>query len=127
MSHISTLKTILRNEEHLRSALSAMGCSVSASRRVKAVFGESTTVDFTACPQAGSDPIGFRKGTDGAYDVVADWYGVKGVKKNAFMNELQRQYAYVATCDTLRRQGFDVAKEEEGPDRTIRLVLRRMA
>jgi len=57
--------------------------------------------------------IGFQKKTDG-YEVVADWWGVQNntqIKQNAFIQQINRQYAYNVIRDQIREQ--DLIMEEE--------------
>jgi hypothetical protein len=70
--------------------------------------------------------IGFQKNGD-AYEIVADWYGVRGLKKKEFAEKVAQRYAYAATRAKLEEQGFSLVSEEVGEKGKIHLVLRRAA
>jgi len=70
--------------------------------------------------------IGFQKNGD-AYEIVADWYGVRGLKKKEFTEKVAQRYAYAATRAKLEEQGFSLVSEEVGEKGKIHLVLRRAA
>ena len=58
--------------------------------------------------------------------MVADWWGVRGVNKTTFLQEITRRYAYHAAREKLEAQGFSLVSEEVQEDEQIHLVLRRM-
>jgi hypothetical protein len=70
--------------------------------------------------------IGFRH-VDGAYEIVADWWGIRDVDREQFQQQLAQRYAYHAARAKLAQQGFNLVGEEVGEDGRIHLVLRRMA
>jgi hypothetical protein len=70
--------------------------------------------------------IGFRKSGD-AYEIVADWFGVRGLQKKEFTEKVKQRYAYIATRAKLEEQGFTLVSEELGEKGKIHLVLRRIA
>ncbi len=70
--------------------------------------------------------IGFQKNGD-AYEIVADWYGVRGLNKKEFTEKIKQRYAYCATRARLEEQGFTLVAEETSEKGKIHLVLRRAA
>lgn len=113
MSHISRIKTQIIEKAYLVKALQDLDYPVSED-------GETVKV-----PIRFSYPISFqRRGV--AYEIVADWWGVRGVKRAEFVSQVMQRYAYHAARAKLEEQGFDLIEEvkEKGE---IRLVLRRMA
>ena len=72
-----------------------------------------------------SYPIHFeRRGQ--TYEIVADWWGVRGVKRDQFVSQVLQRYAYHAARAKLEEQGFDLIEEVQEKGQ-IRLVLRRVA
>jgi hypothetical protein len=69
--------------------------------------------------------IGLRETPQG-YEIVADWWGVRGLKQADFTNALLQRYAYLATRAKLEAQGFNLV-EETNEDGQVHLTLRRMA
>ena len=70
--------------------------------------------------------IGFRKvGT--AYEIVADWWGIRDTNQERFLHQVLQRYAYHAARATLAAQGFALVSEEVQEGERLHLVLRRMA
>lgn len=123
MSHISVIKTHLKNREFLIRALEELGyrvvegdnLSVQANNRKK-------QVDFLIeIPY--SDPIGFRDSKNG-YQIVADWFKVL-TDRNTFRNQLVQKYTYLYLKSELDKQGFEISHEDMSEKNQIHLVVRR--
>ena len=63
---------------------------------------------------------------NGAYELVADWYGVRNFKQNDLVSSLNKTYSVLATKQSLEDQGFDLVSETQEKNGEIRLILRRM-
>ena len=87
-------------------------------------FGEKTQVDIKIHMRLSYD-IGLRS-TPNGYEIVADWWGVRGVKRQELTDKLMQRYAYHATRAKLEEQGFSLVSEENQENGQIRLVLRRV-
>ena len=125
MSHFSRIKTRMVERQHLLSALRDLGHTPEEGDvKARGFFGDKAKVEIKVRTKSGYD-IGFRR-TEQGYEVVADWWGVKGVKQKDFLQQLQQRYAYHAARARLEEQGFSLVSEEQEGGR-IRLVLRRMA
>ncbi len=125
MSHFSRIKTRLVERQHLLAALRDLGHTPEEGAVKARGFGwEKAKVEIKVPTKSGYD-IGFRR-TDQGYEMVADWWGVRGVKQKDFLQQLQQRYAYHAARAKLEEQGFSLVSEEQEGGR-IRLVLRRMA
>ena len=70
--------------------------------------------------------IGLRK-KENSYEIVADWFGVRGINQKEFTQRLMQRYAYHATRAKLEQQGFNMVEEKVEETGQIRIVLRRMA
>jgi hypothetical protein len=126
MSHFSRIKTQMIEKEYLLKALEDLGYSYEEGNVTVSGFqGEQTPVDIRIPMNIGYD-IGFRKVRD-RYEVIADWWGVTGLKQKEFTNALMQRYAYHVTLAKLESQGFTLVSEETGDRDQIRLVLRRSA
>ncbi|MDT8897533.1 MAG: DUF1257 domain-containing protein [Thermanaerothrix sp.] len=124
MSHISRYKTQFVEKRYLLAALRDMGFEPEeGDLKVQSVRGEELAVEIRVQPRL-SYPIGFRK-TKGVYEIVADWFGVMGVKPEEFKRQLAQRYAYHAAREQLEAQGFALV-EESNEAGQIRLLLRRI-
>ncbi|HEY9089391.1 MAG TPA: DUF1257 domain-containing protein [Anaerolineaceae bacterium] len=125
MSHFSRLKTQIVEKEYLLLALKDLGYKVEEGPLEIKSFGvERTKVDLRI-PLRMSGDIGFRKVGEN-YEIVADWWGVRGVKRKEFADAVAQRYAYHATRAKLEQQGFTLVEEQTGEKGQIRMVLRRM-
>ncbi len=125
MSHISRLKTKLVEKEYLVLALKDLGYTVEDGPATLAgMFGESARVDLKVSMRLSGD-IGFHKNGE-SYEILADWWRVRGVKEREFADAVAQRYAYHATRARLEQQGFTLVEEETGEKGQIRMVLRRM-
>ena len=126
MSHFTKIKTKLAVKEYIVKALADLGYSCREGvATVKAHDGSTATVDFCVATRNPGFDIGFKK-TNGSFDMLADWWGIKEMKQELFTRQLSQRYAYHATKAKLEEQGFSVASEETDKDGQIHLVLRRM-
>jgi hypothetical protein len=125
LSHITRLKTQMMEKEHLLRALEDLGYHYEeGDLEIRSAGTEKTRVEVKVSLRMSYD-IGFRRGPTG-YEVVADWWGVRGVNQKDFTTRLQQRYAYHATRAKLEAQGFSLV-EETNKDGQIHLTLRRMA
>jgi len=113
------------DKKYLLCALKDLGLPVEeGDLEVRGFAGQNVKVDIRV-PLRMSYDIGFRK-VDGRYEIVADWFGVRGVKKNELPGQLMQRYAYHAALDKLEEQGFSLVEEENQQEGRIHLVLRRV-
>ncbi len=128
MSHISHVKTQMIEKKFLTQALKDLGYAYEeGDLQIQGTGGKKAHVAIKLNLRLSLD-IGFQKNGDtDAYEIVADWYGVRGVKKKEFTEKVMQRYAYVATKAKLEEQGFSLVSEEVGEKGKIHLVLRRAA
>ena len=127
MSHFTRIKTRMVERAHLVAALRDLGHAPEEGQlQARGFGGNRTPVEVRIQTRNSGYDVGFRRTAEG-YEVVADWWGVKGIKQNEFLQQLQQRYAYHATRAKLQEQGFALVTEEQQEDGRIRLVLRRLA
>ena len=129
MSHFTHVKTKITDLSALKAALADLGYAVAdGEASIRGWRNTSQEVDVAA--RLGAFDVGFRRGTDGTYDAVADWWGVKtyeGVAQGDFMRRLTQRYAYHKVVGEARKQGYALVDEENQADQSIRLVVRKWA
>lgn len=125
MSHFTTIRTRLTDSRHLLQGLADLGHPVQHGPvAVKGHGGIRTTVPFKISGANPSYEIGFRPG-HGGYELVADWWGIRGFKRDEFLHQLHQRYAWHAAQEALTAEGFALVEEEQHSDGTLHLVLRR--
>ncbi len=87
-----------------------------------------------AVKTAGGYGIGFVRNGDDTYDMIADWWGVRGFGQKKIETELKRQaqtiqkeYARKIVLSETLKEGFEVVSQTEDIDGTVRIVVRRWA
>ncbi len=130
MSHYSRVKTTFRHREALVTCLKNLGYGVETDTTIRGHHGEHT-VDIAVTRTKGYG-IGFVRNNDGTYDMVADWWGVRGAGERNIARQLkeqaeaiQKEYARNMVLSQARAEGFELASETIETDGTIRLVMRR--
>ena len=126
MSHFTTVKTQIVAKEPLKQALTDLGLSYEeGSVEIRGYGGNRTRVDLRVPTRNPGYDLGFRKQGD-AYELVADWWGIKDLKQDTFLQRLTQRYAYHVVKEQLQTQDFTVVEEEVQADNTIHIVVRRM-
>lgn len=125
MSHFTTIRTQLVEAVHLEKALVDLGHTVEQGPvAVKGYLGNTTRADLKIGTADRNYDIGFRR-TGSTYELVADWWGIRGIHQESFVRQLTQRYAYHAAQEALLAEGFSLVEEEQQQDGTLHLVLRR--
>jgi hypothetical protein len=125
MSHFTTIKTKIVEKEYLKEALSELGHNYQEENvNIRGYQGIQTPVAIKIPTQNSGYDIGFRQ-SNNAYEIVADWWGIKDIKQDQFLQQVSQRYAYHAAKAKLEEQGFFLVSEEAQEGERIHLVLRR--
>jgi hypothetical protein len=126
MSHFSRINTKMDEKKFVLMALQDLGFSFEeGEQQVRGFSGQAMQVDIRV-PLKLSYDIGLRKNGK-SYEIIADWFGVRGINQKDFSQKLMQRYAYHATREKLEDQGFAMVEEKVEETGQIRIVLRRMA
>jgi hypothetical protein len=125
MSHFVTIRTQLREREHLLQALRDLGFSFKEEEGSK-VRGDATREEQAeiVADAGGGYGIGFRL-KEGEYEVVADWYSIQSatsLRRERFFQQLKQRYAYHVIRNQAKEQNL-IVEEEKLEDGNIVLVL----
>jgi Protein of unknown function (DUF1257) len=124
MSHFTQWQTRVVDPDYLMAACRDLGYQCDrGDLEIRGYQGARTAVEIRMRANASFD-IGFRRQGD-CYDMVADWWGISDIKKEALLCQLTQRYAYHATRAQLAQQGFDLTSETRESDGRLHLVLRR--
>jgi hypothetical protein len=121
------LRTTLVEKEFLLRALEDLGFRPEVGTvQVRGFGGNRTSAEIRVPTKNPGYDIGFRKAGE-AYEMVADWWGIRDLSPQELLERLAQRYAYHATRAKLEEQGFTLVSEETNKDGQIHLVLRRLA
>ncbi len=125
MSHFTRIKTRLVNKNYLLQALKDLGFQpLVGNLKIRGYKGRKVQVEVRIRTKNRGYDIGFKK-SGKAYELVADWYGIKDIDADLLMSKVQQRYAYHAVLNRMSEQGFEIVEQQSGKDRTIRLTVRR--
>ncbi|BAU65769.1 hypothetical protein YCF35 [Stanieria sp. NIES-3757] len=126
MSHFTSIKTQIVEKEYLKQALSDLGHAYQEGNvQIRGYQGIQTPVAIKIPTKNSGYEIGFRQ-LDNAYEIVADWWGIRDIKQDQFLQQVSQLYAYHAAKAKLEEQGFSLASEETQEGDRLHLVLRRV-
>ena len=124
MSHFSTIKTKIKNKPELIEALQLLQYNVQEDQELINPLDhqhEKVRVDVSI-----GDDIGFRRNSEGVYELVADIQTWKDpVPPKRFVDKVTQQYARMTVHNTVKDMGFQVEEEWEMDDGSIELVVNR--
>ena len=130
MSHFTRVKTQITDVEVLKRALADLKHPYVENTIVRGYQGKNEQAELVVQP-GGAYDIGFtRAGADGAFHVVADWWGVEReakLREKAFLEPVMQRYAYHKVVAEMAKQGFSVVQETVAADQTVKLTVRRWA
>jgi hypothetical protein len=125
MSHFTRIRTQMVERRFITRSLADLGHKFEEGEvRVRGFMGRQTPAEIRVPTEAAGYDIGFAR-SNGHYEVVADWWGVRGVKRETFIAGVTQRYAYHAARERLEEQGFALVEERKEAGR-IHLVLRRV-
>jgi hypothetical protein len=126
MSHFTRVKTRMTDRTLIVRALEDLGHRPEVGAvEIRGWGGRKQQVEVRVPTRNRGYDIGFVR-SNGHYDVVADWWGIRDVPQAEFVAGVTRRYAYHATRARLEEQGFSLVQEQAEPDGRVHLVLRRM-
>jgi len=125
MSHFTKIKTKIYEIETLKTALKILGYKFSENvSSVRGYQGRTTNVDLLINLKSSYD-IGFHRTIDGSYEIVADWYGVKGVTKESFISNLMQTYSLELIKQEMEKKGYYIVEKTKMKDNTLKVVVRK--
>src|SRR5262245_55090021 len=125
MSHFTRLRTRMTDRTYVTQALQDLGYRFDVGAvEIRGYGGCKHRVEIRVPTRNRGYDIGFEK-ANGHYEIVADWWGIRDIQQQAFLETLQQRYAYHATRAKLEEQGFSLVQEEVAQDGRVHMVLRR--
>jgi hypothetical protein len=123
MSHFTTIKVQIKNNEILANVLAELGHKVESNTQVRGYQGDRIQAEYVIRQNNGYD-LGFRKDGDDNYEIIADFWGA-GINQTQFVNQIQQKYAHQMLLHTAATQGYSIEAEEVMEDGTVRVVVGR--
>ncbi len=133
MSHFTSIKTQIKNQDALVKALADIGFeNLEVHETAQHLYGyqgdvREQTAEVIIRRQyigAASNDIGFKQQPDGQFEAIISEYDRHKYSQD-WLNGLTQRYGYHALMATAPAQGFSVEEEGTLEDGTIRVVVAR--
>jgi len=123
MSHITKVKTHLKDGLTLRKALKKLGYQIEEYDLKQ--FRETKEAEFMARKGRGS--IGFKcsKETEAVYEMVADWQDMNA-KREDLISAIYQVYSQEKIMDLARAKGYSLMQNRMNEKGQIEIVLRKV-
>jgi len=122
MSHFTKVQVQIKSAKDIIECLTEMGYQIVAVKEITGYQVRKVKVDFAVKTEGYS--IGFRRNNDGIYEVLADWWGVKGTTQEEFTSKLCVAYAEKKVRKFAQRKGFRLIEEPAESGKQFLLVKR---
>lgn len=126
MSHISRVKTELRELEFIKKALKDLDIDFEEDDFEHIPEIEDPIELLIRLPKS-RHPIALIRGKDGSYAFAGEQSVMKMAKGMELTEKINQRYAYHFVKDKLFQQGFHLESETQGDKDEIHLTLRRNA
>jgi len=125
MSHITKVKTQLKDGLILRKALENLGYRVGDGDLESGLAGRGIPRNLELIAKKDRLWIGFRRCRgDGAYEMLADWDGHRGGREK-IAGEIHQIYSREKILDLARAKGYAITRNQVNEKGQIEMVLRR--
>lgn len=127
MSHITKVKTKLKDGHVLRKALKRIGYRVQEGGIISTPYerGNGRAVEITAVKE--SCKLGFiRSSNNDCYEILADWDVQKRHRKR-IMDEIFQVYSHEKVVKVARFKGYSVIQNRTNRNGQVELILRKVA
>ena len=116
MSHVSVVKTQIRDLRILKNALNELKISFAEGKEITGRYIKNVKVDLHL---NGTD-VGLIKDADGNYSFKGDFYGM-GMGEKQFTNRIVQKYTVLKLKDGLRNMGYNGITETSLDNGEIKL------
>ena len=127
MSHITTVKTELKDVHVLKKALMKLGYHVKEGGVISGGYsGERKKVEILAAK--GGFEIGFKrsKAKDNPFEIFVDWIGNRK-QQEKIKNDIFQNYSEEKVLKVARLRGYSIIKNQTNENGQIEIVLRKVA
>ena len=128
MSHITRIKTQLRDGQVLREVLTKMGYQVKHGKEVGNKYHSRrwSGLEMVAAMKSVKLRFQLSNAGEGCYDILVDW-GVPKQEQEAILNQIYQAYAEKKVIKSARLRGFAVTRNVTNKNGQIEIVLRKVA
>ena len=127
MSHFTTVKTVIRDQETLVDALRQLHHKFQVGERLP-IRGYMDNHQFgqVVLDTGSKYDIGFQRQPDATFSVCADWWGVQGqthLREPSFLEQVNQTYAHLTVRKQVLENGYLIEAERVLENGEIELVV----
>ena len=128
MSHITKVRTQLKDGQVLREALKKIGYHLHEGGVIFSTYRSNQRQKVEIMAEKNGKGIGFRRAAsdNNCYEILADWE-VRKRRQKEIINEIFQIYSREKVIKTARLKGFSVIQNTINRNGQIELVLRKVA
>lgn len=127
MSHITTIKTELRDGQILKKTLLKLGYHVVEGGMISGGYGrDRSDVEILATTRA--QTIGFRRSSAdaGLYEILADWNDNRN-RQRELVSDIFQIYSQEKVVKAARLRGYSIIRNQRNQKGQVEMVLRKVA
>jgi len=128
MSHITRIKTELKDGDVLRKVLMELGYDLKEGGVITGGYGRKRGKDVEIFATKGWLDIGFKRSASdhNPYEIFADWDGSRK-KQKRIVNDIYQTYSQEKVLKAARLRGYSIIKNHTNQNGQIEMVLRKVA
>ena len=128
MSHITKIKTELKDGDVLRKALRKLGYDLREGGVVTGGYRRERGKDVEILATKGILGIGFKRSESdhNPYEIIADWDGSRK-KQKKIVNNIYQTYSQEKVVKAARSRGYSIIMNHTNQNGQIEIVLRKVA
>jgi hypothetical protein len=125
MSHITTVKTKLKDEQILRQALKKIGYHIQDGGIIVGGYISEKGKSVEIIAKKNEYRIGFKRSNNHYYEISADWEVQEKTRAN-IINEIFQAYSSEKVIHMARLKGYSVMQNRAMQNDQIEIILRKV-
>jgi hypothetical protein len=128
MSHITRVKTSIKDSEVLKEVLRKAGYHVREEGVVFSDYNKDKVIKVDILAERAGERIGFRRAdsAEGAYEIVADW-AMQARGRKEITGDICQAYSRERIVRLAAKKGFSIIENRQNQKGQIEMVLRKVA
>jgi hypothetical protein len=128
MSHLTTIKTEIRDQEVLIETLEELKIPISWVNPNKKMGSSPKPIDLTIITGKKGFKMGFgRTSPDEPYEIIGRWENLEGKGSKILIDKIYQEYARRKIIKESQKKGFSLILQQRTETGDVRLILKKMA
>jgi len=128
MSHLTAIKTEIRDREVLIETLEGLNLPVTQANQGKKVKSAPKPIDLSIITGKEGFKMGFgRTSPDEPYEVIGRWEDLEGKRSKTLTDKIYQEYARRKIIKESQKKGFSLIIQQRTESGDVRLILKKMS